>query len=121
METPPTVVLLDAVVDQLVTSDIGYSNKKAAPFGAAAKVWYSAQMSLGMVMFWKAVVLAVLGLLFERWQAFKKKRQLTLRESPDGVWRVDDRLERLETALLSETALRKDWLRPEEDEAWRDL
>lgn len=29
--------------------------------------------------------------------------------------------ERLETALLSETALRKDWLRPEEDEAWRDL
>lgn len=29
--------------------------------------------------------------------------------------------ERLETALLSETTLRKDWLRPEEDEAWRDL
>ncbi len=29
--------------------------------------------------------------------------------------------ERLETALLSETVLEKDWLRPEEDEAWRDL
>ena len=29
--------------------------------------------------------------------------------------------ERLETALLRETALGKDWLRPEEDEAWRDL
>lgn len=29
--------------------------------------------------------------------------------------------ERLETALLSETALQKDWLRPEEEEAWRDL
>ena len=29
--------------------------------------------------------------------------------------------EKLETALLSETALGKDWLRPEEDEAWRDL
>ena len=29
--------------------------------------------------------------------------------------------ERLETALLSETALGNDWLRPEEDEAWRDL
>ena len=29
--------------------------------------------------------------------------------------------ERLETALISETTLRKDWLRPEEDEAWRDL
>lgn len=29
--------------------------------------------------------------------------------------------ERLETALLSESTLGKDWLRPEEDEAWRDL
>lgn len=29
--------------------------------------------------------------------------------------------ERFEAALLSEAALRKDWLRPEEDEAWRDL
>lgn len=26
-----------------------------------------------------------------------------------------------ETALLSEPALGKDWLRPEEDEAWQDL
>ncbi len=24
-------------------------------------------------------------------------------------------------ALLAESALRKDWLRPEEEEAWRDL
>lgn len=29
--------------------------------------------------------------------------------------------ERLEPALLSESALAKDWLRPEEDAAWRDL
>jgi len=29
--------------------------------------------------------------------------------------------EAFETALLSETSLRKDWLSPEEDEAWRDL
>jgi len=28
---------------------------------------------------------------------------------------------RLETALLAETALIKDWLKPEEDEAWADL
>lgn len=28
---------------------------------------------------------------------------------------------RLETALLSEVTLGKDWLRPEEDEAWQDL
>jgi len=26
-----------------------------------------------------------------------------------------------ETALASESSLRKDWLRPEEDEAWADL
>ena len=26
-----------------------------------------------------------------------------------------------ETALLSEQALARDWLRPEEDEAWQDL
>ncbi len=29
--------------------------------------------------------------------------------------------EGVETYLLSESALAKDWLRPEEDEAWRDL
>lgn len=29
--------------------------------------------------------------------------------------------ERLGTALLSESSLQKDWLRPEEDEVWRDL
>lgn len=29
--------------------------------------------------------------------------------------------DRLETALLSESALQKDWLLPEEDEAWQDL
>ena len=29
--------------------------------------------------------------------------------------------ERMETAVLSESALEKDWLRTEEDEAWRDL
>ena len=29
--------------------------------------------------------------------------------------------EKHETALASEPALKKDWLKPEEDEAWRDL
>ena len=28
---------------------------------------------------------------------------------------------RSETLTLSESSLRKDWLRPEEDEAWQDL
>lgn len=27
----------------------------------------------------------------------------------------------LETAILSESSLKKDWLRSEEDEAWQDL
>ena len=29
--------------------------------------------------------------------------------------------EGLSTAIVSESALRKDWLRPEEDEAWQNL
>ncbi|HEO65408.1 MAG TPA: DUF2281 domain-containing protein [Spirochaetes bacterium] len=29
--------------------------------------------------------------------------------------------ERLDTAIASESSLRKDWMRPEEDEAWQDL
>ena len=29
--------------------------------------------------------------------------------------------QKLETLLLSESSLAKDWLRPEEDEAWQDL
>ncbi|MBL7118052.1 MAG: DUF2281 domain-containing protein [Candidatus Syntrophoarchaeum sp.] len=29
--------------------------------------------------------------------------------------------ERMETAIASETSLKKDWLKSEEDEAWRDL
>ncbi len=28
---------------------------------------------------------------------------------------------RMETAILSESSLKKDWLNPEEDEAWEDL
>jgi len=27
----------------------------------------------------------------------------------------------METALLSESALKKDWMKPEEDRAWKDL
>jgi hypothetical protein len=28
---------------------------------------------------------------------------------------------RMDTALASESSLKKDWLRPEEDEAWKNL
>lgn len=29
--------------------------------------------------------------------------------------------ERMESALIAESGLHKDWLRPEEEDAWRDL
>ena len=29
--------------------------------------------------------------------------------------------ERINTAIASESSLKKDWLKPEEDEAWKDL
>ncbi len=29
--------------------------------------------------------------------------------------------EKLDIALMSETSLKKDWLKPEEDEAWQNL
>jgi hypothetical protein len=30
-------------------------------------------------------------------------------------------MEKMETAIASESSLKKDWLKPEEDEAWQDL
>lgn len=46
-----------------------------------------------------------------------------LEELLDFIRRLKSRRgpERLETALASESSLAKDWLKPEEDEAWRDL
>jgi len=46
-----------------------------------------------------------------------------LQEVPDFVQflKHKENQKPLETALLSESALQKDWLRPEEDEAWQDL
>ncbi|NEQ69605.1 MAG: DUF2281 domain-containing protein [Symploca sp. SIO2D2] len=35
--------------------------------------------------------------------------------------KAKSRQEMLEVSLLSESSLQKDWLRPEEDEAWQDL
>ncbi len=29
--------------------------------------------------------------------------------------------EKIDTAIASESSLKKDWLKPEEDEAWQDL
>lgn len=61
------------------------------------------------------------------------KRELLLHEieeAPEPVveelleivrFRKRDPRERDLTTLASETALGRDWLRPEEDDAWRDL
>lgn len=62
------------------------------------------------------------------------KRELLIREienAPDpwldellGFLRLlqeAPRRESMETAIASEAVLGRDWLRPEEDEAWRDL
>jgi hypothetical protein len=35
--------------------------------------------------------------------------------------KTKERRKTVETAMLSEPALARDWLRPEDDEAWRDL
>jgi len=63
-----------------------------------------------------------------------KEKELIIREidnlPPDLIKQVVDFVrflkgkaaqDRFETALLSESALARDWLKPEEDEAWRDL
>ena len=49
--------------------------------------------------------------------------EVSLQEVSDFVQFLKSKAtqEHLETALLSESTLRKDWLRPEEDKAWQDL
>ena len=62
------------------------------------------------------------------------RKELILREIeqvPDDIFeeildfirflRIKSRKETMETAIASESSLRKEWLRPEEDEAWQDL
>ena len=55
-------------------------------------------MSLGVVMFWKAVVLAVWVASLERWRAYKAAKAVNLVRDPlTGRYVPDRRLERLET------------------------
>ena len=35
--------------------------------------------------------------------------------------KIKDRTNKLETMIASESSLKRDWMRPEEDESWRDL
>ncbi len=62
------------------------------------------------------------------------KKELILREIeyiPDSLFdeildfiqfvKIKAQKERLETVIASESSLKKDWLLPEEDIAWRDL
>lgn len=62
------------------------------------------------------------------------RREMLIRETEgltaSDLWEVLDLVrflktkslkKRSETLTFSESSLRKDWLRPEEDEAWQDL
>ncbi len=47
-------------------------------------------MSVGLVMFWKAVVLGIAGAIWELWVSFKRRhveRGLPMRQEKDGVYR----------------------------------
>jgi hypothetical protein len=71
--------------------------------------------------------------LFEvRWNLSKKELLLReIEEAPEPLLeevldfihflKIKSGSERLDTALASESSLKKDWLRPEEDEAWQNL
>lgn len=49
------------------------------------------------------------------------KKYLGRERSQFGYSSAKSRQKTLEISLLSESSLQKDWLRPEEDEAWQDL
>ena len=54
-------------------------------------------------------------------QYIKYKHQLRLAHGEETSAGFLNQNEKLETAILSESALAKDWLTPEEDEAWQHL
>ena len=54
----------------------------------------------------------------------EKLKQLPLyswKEVIDFIEFLNSKIEKKETLFLSEKSLAKDWLLPEEDEAWKDL
>ncbi|MHA1255938.1 MAG: DUF2281 domain-containing protein [Promethearchaeota archaeon] len=53
----------------------------------------------------------------------EKVPEKVLDEILDYINFLKDKLikQKLETALMSESSLKKDWLQPEEDDAWQDL
>lgn len=56
-------------------------------------------------------------------QEIEKVPDFLLEEVLDFVHflKAKHRKEKLDISIMSEYSLRKDWLRPEEDEAWQDL
>ncbi len=53
----------------------------------------------------------------------KNLPEFCLREILDFIHFLETKIveKKSETAIASESALKKDWLRPEEDDAWKDL
>jgi hypothetical protein len=46
------------------------------------------------------------------------KKELLIKEIEGGPAKIN---EKIEIVIASESSLKKDWLRPEEDEAWQNL
>jgi hypothetical protein len=46
------------------------------------------------------------------------KKELLMKEIKGGLAKIK---EKIEIVVASESTLKKDWLRPEEDEAWQNL
>lgn len=58
-------------------------------------VWYEGRVSLGWVIFWKSIVVAVLAACGERWTHMKRMEAesgLPMRQGKDGVYRACSRL-----------------------------
>ena len=49
----------------------------------------------------------------------KKKKNKSSKSLP--IEKVESLIENMENSIMSESSLKKDWLSPEEEEAWKDL
>ena len=53
--------------------------------------------------------------------AFLEKKNKDKDIIPLPLEKVESLLENMENSMMSESSLKKDWLSPEEEEAWKDL
>ena len=53
--------------------------------------------------------------------AFLEKKKKDKNITPLPIEKVESLLVNMENSIMSESSLKKDWLSPEEEEAWKDL